>query len=172
MSTIVAKIRKSDILYFYLLNKKIHIPVLDAFMKLFTQLGSTVFAVLLSLAMLFYNRQMGIVLAGNLIASQLIIHLLKRIVNRPRPYKTLEWAMPINPPKCKYSLPSGHSGSALSIALALSTFFPALRIILISMAVLVGISRIYLGCHYPTDVTIGFVISYTIYKALDLLVFI
>jgi len=134
-------------------------------------MGSTFAAILISITMTLYNAHMGFLLVVNLLSSQFVIHLLKRIVDRPRPYKTLEWAIAINPPKCKYSLPSGHSGSALSIALMLSTFFPLIRTAFVATAILVGISRVYLGAHYPTDVTLGFAISYSVYKALEIAVF-
>jgi undecaprenyl-diphosphatase len=147
MSAITNIIKKNDVLCFYALNRKFHCNSLDAIMKSLTQVGSTFVAILVSILLTLYNKHMGFMLVLNLLASQFLIHLLKRIVNRPRPYKTLEWAVAINPPKCRYSLPSGHSGSALSIALILATFFPFIKIALVAVAILVGVSRVYLGEH-------------------------
>lgn len=166
MSSLASLIQKNDVICFYALNRKFHNRPLNVVFRSLTQLGSTFAAVLASLFLLLYNRQMGITLTVNLIFSQLVIHVLKRLVDRPRPYKTLEWAVAINPPKCRYSLPSGHSGSALTIALVLGSFFPAAAIGLLAAAFLVGISRIYLGVHYPTDVLLGFAIALTVFEVL------
>lgn len=171
MTSIVNLIKKNDILCFYALNRKIHCHVLDTVMKSLTQMGSALAAVLITAAITLYNTHMGFQLVVNLLSSQFVIHVLKRIIDRPRPYKTLDWAIAINPPKCRYSLPSGHSGSALSMALMLSTFFPFIKTAFLTAALLVGVSRIYLGAHYPTDVTLGFAISFSVFKALEYAVF-
>jgi undecaprenyl-diphosphatase len=167
MSTITKIIQKNDLLCFYALNKKFHNRLLDNIMRAVTQLGSTFTAFILSAFILLYNKNEGYILVLNLLSSQTLIQILKRIVNRPRPYKTLDWVVAINPPKCRYSLPSGHSGSAMTIALTLSSFFPAFKVLILGAALLVGVSRIYLGAHYPTDVTLGFFISYIIFKVIE-----
>lgn len=167
MSSLAMFISKHEINLFYTINQKLRNTWTDIFMKAVTQFGSTFFCIFISAVFLAVGnksvRHTGIMLAVNLIVSQAVIQSLKRIVNRPRPYKTHGWVRVIKPPKCRYSFPSGHTCSAFMIAMTLSMFFPWLRPVLIGVASLVGISRIYLGCHYPTDVILGFVISFLVF---------
>lgn len=170
MSVIIAFIGRKDISFFYFLNRRMHCRLLDIFMKSVTSLGSTAFALLVTLAFLMASRKTGLILMINLTLSQIGIQALKRLVNRPRPYLTYNWVLSLKPPKCKYSFPSGHSCSALSIALTISYFIPGSAAVLIPIAATVGLSRIYLGCHYPTDVSVGFFVSLFVYKASEFMI--
>jgi undecaprenyl-diphosphatase len=163
MSAIPYFLIKNDISFYHAINRKSSYKYLRVCMKTITLLGSTSFAVLISLLILIVKNQIGFILITNLIASQIFIQILKRVVNRPRPYKILEGAIAINPPKCKYSFPSGHSSSAMIIALILSSFFPMLKWIFMLFALLVGISRVFMGCHYPSDVIVGYLISFVVF---------
>jgi undecaprenyl-diphosphatase len=75
------------------------------------------------------------------------IFALKQIVRRTRP---LEKKAGLSS-----SFPSGHTGNAFALATVISNQYPRLRIPLYLGATLVGISRIYLGRHYPSDVLVG-----------------
>ncbi|OYW43812.1 MAG: hypothetical protein B7Z45_00620, partial [Azorhizobium sp. 12-66-6] len=53
------------------------------------------------------------------------------------------------------SFPSGHSTVVFAVALAFAALFPRARGALIAVATLVGVSRVVLGSHYPSDVLAG-----------------
>jgi undecaprenyl-diphosphatase len=166
MNALAYTMIKNDIRFYRRINQMSASRVLYHFMKLATMLGSTSFSVTLSIFLLFTENNIGVLLVSNLIVSQLFIQTIKRIVHRPRPYKILQGAIAINPPKCRYSFPSGHSSSSLVIALVLASCFPVFSFLFISLALLVGISRILLGFHYPSDVLSGFLISFVIFIVL------
>jgi undecaprenyl-diphosphatase len=155
---------KSDVTLYYLFNRKLHCLLLDIIMRGITQLGSTGFTIVFAAALLFSGKHqlvnIGTDLTSVLIVSQIIVQSIKRVINRPRPYRMLKNTIALNPPACKYSFPSGHTCAAFAIAFAQVQSFPAFTVPLFFLAALVGISRIYLGFHYPTDVLVGILIAY------------
>ena len=64
-------------------------------------------------------------------------------------------ARTIGNPLIDYSFPSGHTTSSFSIAMSFALHSVTFALLLIPLAILVGISRMYLGLHYPTDVLFG-----------------
>jgi undecaprenyl-diphosphatase len=85
---------------------------------------------------------------------------LKALFHRPRPAEIFS--------HLGYSFPSGHSFFALTIygmlAYRLSRYAPPRHRPLIwavaaALVLLVGFSRVFLGVHYPSDVTAGFLVA-------------
>ena len=65
----------------------------------------------------------------------------------------------VQPPD-RFSFPSGHAASSLSVALSVAAVLaPAASAALVALALVVGLSRCYLGVHYPGDVIAGWMLA-------------
>jgi undecaprenyl-diphosphatase len=85
--------------------------------------------------------------------------IMKYGIKRSRPFEAINTVYQRKSPGDKFSLPSGHTSAAFVIAVQLSFFYPALILPSFIWASLVGLSRIYLGVHYPTDVLAGMIVG-------------
>lgn len=157
-------LKKGDIGLFLLLNRKLHCELMNLLMRGVTRLGSLTFAVALPLILMLFGRHSlggaGLEMAASLTICQGITQLIKRLVNRPRPYITIKNIIPVDPPPCRYSFPSGHTSTAFTLALVMAAFVPGLSALFYFLASMVGLSRVYLGVHYPSDVLAGVATAY------------
>lgn len=81
--------------------------------------------------------------------------ILKKMFKRARPADLLQNFKSHITPSDKFSLPSGHTAAAFLMAYMLSYFYPAVMPVAYLWACGIGMSRILLGVHYPTDVILG-----------------
>ncbi|PTQ93558.1 undecaprenyl-diphosphatase [Mucilaginibacter yixingensis] len=105
-------------------------------------------------------RQNSLYVASSTLISFGFTTLIKQIVKRPRPFVQNIQIVPVYRAG-GYSFPSGHTSSTISTATALSIAYPKWYVIAPSFlwAGTVSYSRMYLGVHYPTDVTAGAVLG-------------
>ena len=133
--------------------------------KCITNLGGAIFLIVLTIILfiLIKNKKIGISILSNLVIITALNQLLKRILQRPRPteYRIIE--------ETGYSFPSGHSMISMAFygyliyliyTYVKNKYIKWISIILLSILICsIGISRIYLGVHYTSDVLGGFCIS-------------
>ncbi len=143
-------------------------PVFNVFFIIITNFGNVPFyLVVIALIYWFVSKKMAAHLAAALIIFGYITEVIKGFVGWKRPYQT--YSSPeiklIGPAPTGYSFPSGHSQST-------GTFWPVLvhfctdprrRKVLIPLSIffiiIIPFSRVYLGVHYPGDVTFGLLLG-------------
>lgn len=138
---------------------------LTTIVKFITNLGSSVTFILLAIILIIFtkNKKIGLTIFLNLPFIFIINQILKIIIARPRPT--------INPLIIEngYSFPSGHSMVSMAFYGYLiylifkyisNKYLKYFLIIILSFLILaIGLSRIYLGVHYPSDVCAGYLLS-------------
>ena len=145
-------------------------PFLTEIMRAASFMGSTVFLFLLGLVIVVVlylkkYRHGAILFAITTLGASALLSLLKLAFRRARPEPFFETILPAS-----YSFPSGHSLGSFCFYLALAAILTNraeslwLKYLIWTIAgalvLLIGISRIYLGVHYPSDVLAGFVIGF------------
>ena len=127
---------------------------MDGFWKTITHLGDAGwFWIMLGIVLLIpkKTRKAGIAALAALAIGALITNVaLKNIIARIRPYEVVEGLKLLIEPQSDFSFPSGHTCASIGAALGIP---------LVMLAVLISLSRLYVGVHYPTDVLGGAVVG-------------
>lgn len=144
-------------------------PFFDTTFRLISMLASAVGVVAVCLLFLFTKRKMLFWYLFSYGFAALLIWILKDQVQRVRPYNLTDTIFCIGDAATDFSFPSGHSACATAMAIfvgySLFTYYKqtSTRVgIVLGCGLfvgLVGLSRMYLGMHYLTDVLAGIGIS-------------
>ena len=131
--------------------------------RLVSRLGDGIFWYGLMIIILIINGAEGVVpvlhmsLAG--LAGTLLYKWLKGKTLRPRPYEVHQDIWLTGTPLDKFSFPSGHTLHAVVFSVVVLSYYPQLAIIVVPFTTMVGLSRVVLGLHYPSDVLAGALIG-------------
>lgn len=137
--------------------------ILDIFMNWITSLFSLfVILILMTSLFLWEERKTKWIkpLWLSFFSTSIIVFIIKVVVMRPRPFDNV-----IIVPLLKlidYSFPSMHAGAAFSALPVLDLEFPKLKWFWLGFALLIALSRVYLGFHYFSDVIAGAFFGYLI----------
>ena len=154
------EIMKGDIIGYKIISTFLISDFATPIAKFITNFGGAIFLVIatITLFIVIKNKKIGISILSNLVIVTVLNQLIKRILQRPRPteYRIIE--------ETGYSFPSGHSMVSMAFygyfIYLIYKYVKNISIILLSLLIcLIGISRIYLGVHYTSDVLGGFLIS-------------
>lgn len=153
---------EADILLW--IQNNIRNDVLTPIFKFITTLGNAgVIWIVLSVGLLIpkKTRRVGALALVSLVFSALIDNvILKNVVARTRPYDVIEGLTSLVGAQKDYSFPSGHTGSAFAAAVVMFLGLPKkCGIPILVFACLMGLSRLYVGVHYPSDVLGGALIG-------------
>lgn len=156
--------QRLDTWIFLLFNLRGYHPRwMDRLMWVLTQIGNGVFGLLLCILLYFTgNRRLAFEMLLGILSLWLAVELIKAIVERSRPFLTLEGTRVIGWRERGLSFPSGHTAQAFFMMTLLNEYFPfnaVLTFVLYSTAAMVGFTRIYVGAHYPRDVIGGAILG-------------
>jgi membrane-associated phospholipid phosphatase len=136
---------------------------LDRLMWCFTQIGNGVVIAALALTLFFVGDHL---LAYELILGALtlwlVVELAKALVRRGRPFIRMPQARIVGRRASGRSFPSGHTSQAFFMATLMAGYFHVSVwgvCLLYAVALVVGITRMYMGAHYPRDVLAGAVLG-------------
>jgi undecaprenyl-diphosphatase len=95
---------------------------------------------------------------GAALASLLSVALfmaVKNLIGRPRPFEAWCDLPCLLAPPDRFSFPSGHTMTAFAVCANYAVLVPGSELFFFPVAMVIGLSRVFLGCHYPTDVLAG-----------------
>ena len=147
-----------------LIQEYVRTPLLDKIMIFITSLGNGGMIWIAATILLLIpkkTRKVGI-MSGVALLGSLIInnHIIKNIVQRPRPFVTFTDLQILIPTPSEFSFPSGHTASSFAAAGVFYSNLPKkFGVPAVILAGLIGLSRLYVGVHYPTDVIAGIVMG-------------
>jgi undecaprenyl-diphosphatase len=152
------------------LNSSVGIGPVRNLFRLASRLGDGVFWYSAMLALVATQGRPGLGVALRMLAAGMIglvlYKLLKSGTTRLRPCQVLVDIRAGIAPLDAFSFPSGHTLHAVAFTVVGVSYFPALAWVFVPFTLLVALSRVVLGLHYPSDVLAGAAIGAGVAQAI------
>jgi undecaprenyl-diphosphatase len=151
--------------------------VVHGFFATISRLGDGALWYALMLALATFSGSRGVHAAAHMALTGLLTlalyRSLKHRIRRPRPCEAGRGIVARVTPLDQFSFPSGHTLHAVAFTAVACAWFPSLAIPLVPFTVLIALSRVVLGLHYPSDVlaaiAIGVMLSAVSLNAAELI---
>lgn len=159
MALCLLRFQKLDSALCVKVNRTSQYKVVSQIFRIISRLGDGVFWYTVMAGILLAQGQAGLqavshmLLAG--LTGTLLYKWLKGKTLRPRPYQMRQDIWLTGKPLDHFSFPSGHTLHAVVFCSVALAYYPSLAWLLMPFTILVGISRVILGLHYPSDVVAG-----------------
>lgn len=131
-----------------------------------SRLGNGMFWYVLMAYLLLRHQHAALPAVSHMVATGLACLLLytwlKKKTLRPRPYQRDNSIRVTVAPLDEYSFPSGHTLHAVAFTVVLAAYYPGMLWLTAPFTILVALSRLVLGLHYPSDVMAGALIGATV----------
>lgn len=114
---------------------------------------------ILALLLLSWEPQAGKVFFSALVIAYVfdisLYLLLKNLIKRDRPAAHIDFYSAWIKPSDQFSFPSGHTAAAFLFATIIACHYPLFALPCFIWALMIGLSRVLLGVHYPSDIAAG-----------------
>jgi len=164
MNSVLARLNAVDAALCVRINRINRARGVQYFFGTISRLGDGTFWYALMALLLILEHEAALKPVLHMIAVGLVglwlYKWLKQKTLRPRPCDLHTAITLTTAPLDEFSFPSGHTLHAVGFGLVAIAYFPWLAPVLLPFILLVALSRIVLGLHYPTDVLAGAALGY------------
>ncbi len=154
----LAILQQADLSILFFINQQLANPISDLIFKSLHYLTFVFWGLLI--LYFVYKKEKFIVLLMiiAIVISSIVASALKTAIARERPYQVLDVRQLVKEDDNR-SFPSNHAQLSFVLATIVFSFYRKPGLILFLLSLIIGLGRIYVGVHYPSDVLGGAVIG-------------